>query len=96
MSACAGAGASEPLSRRASSRLLQEQCPDSLVVLVGNKSDKADQRRVPASEGRALAAALGAVFYEASAKTGAAVDELFSAAAETLAQQKRTHTGAFA
>ena len=74
---------------------MQEQCPDSHVVIVGNKTDKADQRRVPVAEGRALAANLGADFFEASAKAGTNVDALFTAAAETLAAQKRAGTGAF-
>ena len=79
-----------------STPFLQEQCPDSFVLLVGNKIDKVDQRRVPSAEGRALAGALGADFFEASAKSGVGVDEVFMSAASTLAVQKRTRTGAFA
>ena len=73
----------------------QEQCPDSLLTLVGNKVDKTDQRRVPTAEGRALAASLGASFFEASAKSGVGVEELFVATANALAEQRRSHTGAF-
>jgi hypothetical protein len=43
---------------------VQDTCPDSLVVLVGNKVDLADERRVSKAEGANLAEAEGLAFYE--------------------------------
>lgn len=47
------------------------------MVVVGNKSDLADQRIVTTEQGQALATKYGAVFIEASAKTRVNVDQVF-------------------
>uniref|UniRef100_A0A7S1TN65 Uncharacterized protein n=1 Tax=Erythrolobus australicus TaxID=1077150 RepID=A0A7S1TN65_9RHOD len=46
-------------------------------LLVGNKSDKVDQRAVETSEGQELADALGMKFLETSAKTSENVEQAF-------------------
>eukprot|EP00475_Leptophrys_vorax_P020442 TRINITY_DN2796_c0_g1_i1.p1 TRINITY_DN2796_c0_g1~~TRINITY_DN2796_c0_g1_i1.p1 ORF type:complete len:217 (-),score=40.64 TRINITY_DN2796_c0_g1_i1:142-792(-) len=59
-------------------RNVEQYCSaDIHVVLVGNKSDL-EQRTVSYEEGKELADKLGLGFYEASAKTGEHVDELFN------------------
>jgi small GTP-binding protein len=52
------------------------------LFVVGNKCDLADERRIEAAAAEGLAAALGAVYCEVSAKTGAGVEELFLRVAE--------------
>jgi GTPase SAR1 family protein len=65
---------------------LAEKGPANLeVVIVGNKIDLAEDRVVEASAGRAFAAEHGAKWFtEVSAKTGAAVFELFTKSAEIV------------
>lgn len=52
--------------------------------LVGNKADLEDDRAITADEGRELARALGAAFFETSAKTGANVVRAFLALADSM------------
>jgi len=47
------------------------------IIIVGNKIDLIDQRRVSTSEGRLLAKKLGCLFIESSAKTGENIDKIF-------------------
>ncbi|KAJ2235697.1 hypothetical protein H4R99_007782 [Coemansia sp. RSA 1722] len=47
------------------------------IVLVGNKSDCEDKRKVSQQEGRRVAKKIGSGFYETSAKTGVNVEEVF-------------------
>jgi small GTP-binding protein len=47
------------------------------IVIVGNKMDKTNKRAVSYAEGESLATELGYKFYEASAKTGENVNEIF-------------------
>ncbi len=57
---------------------LDENCRAGISrVLVGNKSDLADARQVSADEGRALADKYGMAFFEASAKAGTNVENVF-------------------
>ncbi len=53
--------------------------PQSLdtVMLVGNKCDLEGFRKVRTSEGKDLAACLGMMFYEASAKTRVNLENVF-------------------
>lgn len=55
-------------------------------VLVGNKSDLAEERVVSKSEGKELAQMLGARYYETSAKTGDGLDQVFEDLNEVLIQ----------
>ncbi|KAG2502127.1 hypothetical protein HYH03_000617 [Edaphochlamys debaryana] len=48
-----------------------------VLVLVGNKTDLADQRQATEEEGRALADSIGAHYVETSAATGSHVAEVF-------------------
>ncbi|KAL5481783.1 hypothetical protein EMCRGX_G022023 [Ephydatia muelleri] len=56
------------------------------MVLVGNKSDMADKREVPAGEGEQLARQLKCPFFETSAKLRSNVEECFH---ELVRQIKR-------
>jgi Ras-related protein Rab-5C len=59
-------------------RELQRQADPSIVImLVGNKSDLAAQRKTPRELGEQYAQEEGLLFAEASAKTGEGVEELF-------------------
>jgi small GTP-binding protein len=53
--------------------------PDALVLLIGNKSDLADQRQVTLAEAKAYAEQHKMFYYETSAKTGDNVAEAFDA-----------------
>jgi GTPase SAR1 family protein len=51
---------------------------NSVFVLIGNKVDLEEMRKVSTEEGMALAKEIGAVaFIETSAKTGKNVEEMF-------------------
>lgn len=62
---------------------------DVQVILVGNKKDLEEERRVSPEQGQALASELGLPFVEVSAKTAEGVDEAFL----TLARNIREHLG---
>ncbi|UJG44299.1 MAG: GTP-binding protein [Candidatus Heimdallarchaeum endolithica] len=47
------------------------------IIIVGNKIDLLEQRKVSTSEGRLLAKKLGCLFIESSAKTGENINEIF-------------------
>jgi GTPase KRas protein len=47
------------------------------IILVGNKSDRANEREVGREEGLALAKRLGCAFIETSAKTRSNLDEAY-------------------
>lgn len=65
---------------------LQRNAGQSIVlVLVGNKTDLAEQRQVSEEEGRDLADSCGMMFVETSAKTAANVAEVFESVAAKLA-----------
>ena len=57
------------------------------LVLVGNKSDLEDERQVTKEEGQELAEKLGIPFYEASAKTGDNVKDIFYNSADEIAKK---------
>ncbi|KAK1921701.1 putative GTPase [Papiliotrema laurentii] len=66
-------------------RELQRQADPSIVImLVGNKSDLAAQRKTPRELGEQYAQEEGLLFAEASAKTGEGVEELFVEIAKKL------------
>ncbi|KAK3239450.1 Ras-related protein Rab-5 [Cymbomonas tetramitiformis] len=66
-------------------RELQRQGNPALVMaLAGNKSDKSDERKIPAEEASAYADENGLFFMETSAKTAANVNELFYEIARKL------------
>lgn len=54
------------------------------VCLVGNKSDLAAERRVPHSDGAALARGLDVMFFEISARDKSSVDGVFHTAIRLL------------
>ena len=55
-----------------------------LIALTGNKVDLEEQRAVSQSEAGAWAQANGCLHFEASAKSGSGVQELFRTVAEKL------------
>ncbi|DBA04266.1 TPA: hypothetical protein N0F65_009501 [Lagenidium giganteum] len=57
---------------------LKQLGPDNIVIAIaGNKSDLEDKREVPASQARAYAEEINAVFIETSAKEDTNVSDLF-------------------
>jgi small GTP-binding protein len=70
--------------------LLRNNAPTNIiVVLVGNKSDKEDDRVVSTVSGQETAVAISAHFWEVSAKTGYSIDELFEGIAGLFLDQKK-------
>ncbi|MHA1314999.1 MAG: GTP-binding protein [Candidatus Helarchaeota archaeon] len=64
-----------------------ENCGGIPLILVGNKADLPD-RAVATSEAQALAEQMGIYFYEASAKNGKNIHDLFTKLAEVLLEKK--------
>jgi Ras-related protein Rab-6A len=61
-----------------------------VVAIVGNKTDKDDERCIPQEEAEEKAKQLGAVYHETSAKTGNNVKELFVKIASEIGNDKNT------
>lgn len=70
----------------------QDSCPEAVAVLVGNKVDIEELRRVPKTEASHFADAEEMPFFEVSAKTGARVADIFQFVAQTLVSRKRNRT----
>jgi len=58
--------------------------PDAKMILIGNKCDLEEERKVSKEEGENLAKKYGISFYETSAKTGANVQEAFTESLKNL------------
>lgn len=65
-------------------RELATNSPETLLTLVGNKSDMEASRRVSAEEGQRCAAEAGIYFAEVSAKDGSGVKAVFDNIAQHL------------
>lgn len=65
-----------------------ERGNEAVIVLVGNKIDKAEERAVTVEEAEAKAKGFEAVYIETSAKTGDNVKQLFKQIATTLPGDK--------
>ncbi|MHA1606278.1 MAG: ArgE/DapE family deacylase [Candidatus Freyarchaeota archaeon] len=65
-------------------RELVSVCGEVPIILVGNKHDLIDQRRVPKHEAEQVARKIGAIYFETSAKTRYMVNEAFTAIARLL------------
>ena len=57
---------------------------DTTIILVGNKNDLKSKRQVTNEEGRYLAKAFNAEFFEISAKNPKQVDEIFRSMVYTI------------
>jgi len=74
---------------------VQDSCPDAVAVLVGNKVDIEELRRVPKADGSSFADSQEMPFFEVSAKTGARVNDIFQFVAATLVARKRGGRGGY-
>ncbi|GMF10400.1 unnamed protein product [Phytophthora lilii] len=64
---------------------LKQLGPDNIVIAIaGNKSDLEEKREVPASQARAYAEEIGALFIETSAKEDTNVSDLFIQISQAL------------
>ena len=70
--------------------LSQKVSPDTRLMVIGNKTDLADQRQVSTQEGADFACELNVFFWETSAKTNADgnVDKAFDELVISCAEQK--------
>jgi len=77
--------------------LQQQGDPNVIVVLVGNKTDMAESRKVDPSIAQSYAQDNGLFFIETSAKTGSNVQELFMKIAKQLpkVQKKQVTPSSF-
>ncbi len=66
----------------------REACPESLVIVLGNKADLEDQRRVATEAGEDYCKSVGAHFFEVSAKTGKSIAQVFEFAANEYAKSR--------
>ena len=62
----------------------QERGTDFVIMLVGNKTDLGEKRKVSIDDGQAKAEGLGVMFIETSAKAGYNVKNLFRRVATAL------------
>ena len=60
---------------------------DAPIVLVGNKCDLEDERKIPTEEGESLAAKYGIPFFEISAKTRVNLEEMIT----TIVREVKSH-----
>jgi len=65
----------------------KEVCPTSPVLISANKVDLSDQRMVPQEPGMMLRDWFQAEYFETSAKTGNAVDNVFTRTAEVVLEK---------
>ena len=57
------------------------------LILIGNKVDLENSRKIPYEEGDAYAKKYGMLFYETSAKTGKNINELFIQSCEDISKR---------
>jgi len=73
--------------------MLRVKGQNPTYILVGNKSDKTQEREVSREDGAMLARQLGCEFLETSARTAHNVERLFSTLVRTLRNNRDGHTG---
>ena len=64
----------------------------AVVVLVGNKTDLAEDRVISEAEGQEFASSQGMLYVETSAKTAANTSELFESVARQIAKSSNPST----
>jgi Ras-related protein Rab-6A len=69
-----------------------ERGTEVLIMLVGNKTDKVEERSVTSEEALAHAKSLDALYAEVSAKTGDNITQLFRQIAQALPGSTAKHT----
>lgn len=62
--------------------------PNVVKLLVGNKADLTDERRISTEEGREFAESMGLHFLESSAKSDLNVESTFTGVADTVLQKR--------
>ena len=66
----------------------KNQCPKTIFfVLVGNKNDLENERKVSFDEGKKFADSNDILFFESSAKTGNNVEDIFYKSAECISER---------
>ncbi len=66
----------------------KNQCPKTIFfVLVGNKNDLENERKVSFDEGKKFADSNNILFFESSAKTGNNVEDIFYKSAECISER---------
>lgn len=73
--------------------MLRVKGQNPTYILVGNKSDKTQEREVSREDGANLARHLGCEFLETSARTAHNVERLFSTLVRTLRSNRDGHPG---
>ena len=70
--------------------LMNKFDPENSIILVGNKTDLEEKRKVSTEEGAVFAKNYGVEFIETSAKTGEGVEEAFILAAKAISSKQKT------
>jgi len=69
-------------------KVRDERGDDSIVILVGNKSDLDNERQVSYDQGKKKAEEYGVMFDEASARTGDNIKQVFRRAAASIPEEE--------
>ena len=64
----------------------EEVYEKAIIFLIGNKIDKTEERKISTEQGEALAKEFNLPFFEASAKSGENVDEIFKALYQKISE----------
>eukprot|EP01097_Dermamoeba_algensis_P009162 TRINITY_DN633_c0_g1_i2.p1 TRINITY_DN633_c0_g1~~TRINITY_DN633_c0_g1_i2.p1 ORF type:complete len:115 (+),score=26.94 TRINITY_DN633_c0_g1_i2:496-840(+) len=79
-------------SLRAKVLRIKEEFTEIPIELVGNKSDREEDRQVSKAEAQTYAASIGAGFVETSAKLGTNIDQAFGEIVSSVIQWKEKNS----